>query len=71
MRMPALILGVILLIVGGLIAAGVFKYEDKNKAEIGPVALTVTREKTPPVNFGWVLIGVGAVAMVVGAASKK
>lgn len=71
MRLPAFILGVILLVAGGLIAAGVFKYESKEKAELGPIELSVTREKSPPINLGWVLMGVGAVAVVVGAISKK
>jgi|GEM_PF-6292314 len=71
MRMPALILGVILLIVGGLIAAGMLRYDGEDKAEFGPVKFSLTREKTPPANLGWVLVGVGALALVVGVASKK
>lgn len=71
MRMPAIIIGVILLVVGGLITAGVFKYDSKETAELGPIELSVTKEKSPPVNLGWILLGAGAVAVVIGAVSKK
>ncbi len=71
MRMPAIIIGVILLIIGGLITAGVFKYDSKETADLGPVEFSVTREKSPPINLGWILLGVGAVAVVIGVASKK
>ena len=71
MRMPAIIIGVILLVVGGLITAGVFKYDSKETAELGPIELSVTKEKAPPVNLGWILLGAGAVAVVIGAVSKK
>ena len=72
MRMPAFVVGVILLLVGGLITAGVFKFQTTEKvADIGPIEITTTDTKTPPINLGWVLIGVGAIAVVVGAVSKK
>lgn len=72
MRMPALIIGAILLIIGGLITAGVFKFQTTEKvADIGPIEITATDTKTPPINLGWVLIGVGAVVVVIGAISKK
>ncbi|WP_374602044.1 hypothetical protein [Arenimonas sp.] len=71
MRMPAIVIGVILLIIGGLISAGMFKYDSKETAEIGPIELSVTKEKSPPLNLGWILLGAGAVAVVIGVASKK
>lgn len=72
MRMPAIIIGAILLIIGGLITAGVFKFQSTEKvADIGPIEITTTDTKTPPINLGWVLIGLGAVAIVVGVSSKK
>mgnify|MGYP006209543945 CR=1 FL=1 len=71
MRMPAIIIGVILLVIGGLITAGVFKYDSKETAELGPIELSVTKEKSPPINLGWILLGAGAVAVVIGAVSKK
>ncbi len=72
MRMPALVIGVILLVAGGLIAAGVFKWESTEKvADIGPIEISKTETKSPPLNLGWVLLGAGAVAVVIGALSKK
>lgn len=72
MRMPALILGAILLVVGGLIAAGVFKFESTEKVlDIGPLEVSKTETKRPPLNLGWILLGAGAVAVVIGVASKK
>jgi hypothetical protein len=72
MRTPALIIGVILLVVGGLVAAGVFKWESTEKvADIGPIQINKTETKTPPLNLGWILLGAGAVAVVIGAISKK
>jgi hypothetical protein len=70
--MPAIIIGVILLVIGGLIAAGVFKFQSTEKvADIGPIEISKTDTKTPPINLGWILLGAGAIAVVVGVASKK
>jgi hypothetical protein len=72
MRTPALVIGVLLLIIGGLITAGVFKFQTTEKvADIGPIEISKTDTKTPPINLGWVLLGAGAVAVVIGAVSKK
>ena len=72
MRMPAIVIGVILLVIGGLIAAGVFKFQSTEKvADIGPIEISKTDTKTPPINLGWILLGAGAIAVVVGVASKK
>jgi hypothetical protein len=72
MRTPALVIGVLLLIIGGLITAGVFKFQTTEKvADIGPIEISKTDTKTPPINLGWILIGAGAVAVVIGAVSKK
>jgi len=72
MRMPAIVIGAILLIIGGLITAGVIKFQSTEKvADLGPIQISKTDTKTPPINLGWVLIGVGAVAVVIGVASKK
>lgn len=72
MRMPALVIGVILLVAGGLIAAGVFKWESTEKvADIGPIEISKTETRSAPLNLGWVLLGAGAVAVVIGALSKK
>lgn len=72
MRTPALVIGVILLVVGGLVASGVFKWQSTEKvADIGPIEISTTQTKTPPLNLGWILLGAGAVAVVVGVMSKK
>ena len=72
MRTPALVIGVLLLIIGGLITAGVFKFQTTEKvADIGPIEISKTDTKTPPINLGWILLGAGAVAVVIGVASKK
>ncbi|TNJ33073.1 DUF3185 domain-containing protein [Arenimonas terrae] len=72
MRTPALVIGVLLLIIGGLITAGVFKFQTTEKvADIGPIEISKTDTKTPPINLGWILLGAGAVAVVIGAVSKK
>lgn len=72
MRTPALVIGILLLIAGGLVVAGVIDFtRQETVAEIGPVELsTETRETAPPV-LGWVLLGAGAVAVVAGVISKK
>ena len=72
MRLPALLIGVILLVAGGLIVGGVFKWESTEKvADIGPIQINKTETKSPPSNLGWVLLGAGAVAVVAGALMKK
>ena len=72
MRMPALIVGVILLIIGGLITAGVFKFQSTEKvADIGPIEINKTETTKPSLNVGYLLLGLGAIVVVVGAVSKK
>ena len=72
MRAPALLIGVILLVAGGLIVGGVFKWESTEKvADIGPIQINKTETKSPPSNLGWILLGAGAVAVVAGALMKK
>jgi len=72
MRTPLLVIGALLLIAGGLVAAGVFKFQTTEKVvDLGPIEINKTDTRTPPVNLGWVLLGAGAVAVVIGAASKK
>ena len=72
MRVPALLIGVNLLVAGGLIVGGVFQWESTEKvADIGPIQINKTETKSPPSNLGWVLLGAGAVAVVAGALMKK
>jgi hypothetical protein len=72
MRNITLLVGALLLVAGGLAVAGVFKWETaETVADIGPIQISKTEEKAPPPNLGWVLLGAGAVAVVVGAMMKK
>jgi hypothetical protein len=72
MRSPLLIIGVILLVVGGLISAGVFSFtSEKQVAKLGPLEITSTEQKKPPLNLGYILLGIGAIVVVVGAVTKK
>jgi hypothetical protein len=71
MRIPLFIVGALLVLAGILVASGMMKYQDKEQVEIGKFELEASREKTAPVNWGWLLIGGGAVVLVAGAMVKK
>ena len=72
MRVPALLIGVILLVAGGLIVGGVIEWQSTEKvADIGPIQINKTETRSPPSNLGWVLLGAGAVVVVAGALMKK
>jgi hypothetical protein len=72
MRTPALIIGILLLIAGGLVSAGLFSFSDtKEVLKVGDASLSVTQQKTPDRTLGYVLLAVGAVVTVVGAMAKK
>jgi hypothetical protein len=72
MRTPALIIGILLLIAGGLVSAGMFSFSDtKEVLKVGDASLSVTQQKTPDRTLGYVLLAVGAVVTVVGAMAKK
>lgn len=72
MRIPAIVLGILLLLAGGLISLGVFEFDRTEKvAEIGPVTITKTETERAPLNLGYVLLGVGAVILVIGLVARK
>lgn len=72
MRVPALILGFLLLIAGALIAAGVFSFDkERSVAKLGPLELTATEQKKPPPLVGYVLLGAGLLVLTLGIAAKK
>jgi hypothetical protein len=72
MRIPLLIVGLVLLIAGALVCAGVFSVtEHKQVAKLGPLEITSSEEKKPPALLGYVLVGVGVVVLVIGAVAKK
>lgn len=72
MRVPAMIVGVVLVIIGGLMAVGMFKYKDTDKVvDFGKFEIEATKEKTAPLNWGYVLIGGGVLVLVAGALVRK
>jgi hypothetical protein len=72
MRTPALIVGILLLIVGGLISAGVFSFTKQSTvAKLGPLEITASEQKKPAPVLGYVLLGAGVLVLAFGAASKK
>ena len=72
MRMPALIVGILLLIASALVLSGTFTYNDnKEVLKIGDASLTMQEKKSPPKEWGYGLLAVGALALVIAATSKK
>lgn len=71
MRNALFIVGALLVVAGILVASGMMKYQDKEQVEIGKLELEASREKTAPANWGWLLLGGGAVVLVAGALTKK
>ena len=72
MRVPALIVGILLLIAGAAVSAGLFSFQStKTVADIGPLQIKTTETKKPSLNVGYLLLGLGAIVVVVGAVSKK
>lgn len=72
MRNPLFILGAILVAVGLFISAGKMRYQDTDKvADFGKLEIEATHEKKAPVNWGYVLIGGGAVLLVIGAMTRR
>ncbi len=72
MRKPALIIGILLLIAGALVSAGLFSFQStKTVADIGPIQIKTTETQKPSLNVGYLLLGLGAIVVVVGAVSKK
>lgn len=72
MRTPALIVGVLLLVVGGLISAGVLSFDKQETvAKLGPLEITTTDQKKPAPVVGYLLLGVGALVLIVGLVGRK
>ena len=72
MRTPALIVGILLLVVGGLISAGVVSFDrEETVAKIGALEVTSTAQHKPAPVIGYALLGAGALALVLGLASRK
>ena len=72
MRNTALIVGVLLLVAGGLISAGLLGFDQQETvAKIGSLAITKTERRKPPPLWGLGLLGVGVLLVVVGLRAKK
>lgn len=72
MRTFALIVGALLIVIGGLISAGVLSLSQRETvAKFGPIELTATEQKKPAPVLGYVLLGTGALVLVAGIAAKK
>ncbi len=72
MKRSALVIGIVLLALGGLIALGVVSYPDtKELFSVGDNAVTVQTDKTPSRNLGYVLLVIGGVITAVGVAARK
>ena len=72
MRTPALVIGVLLIIVGGLISAGVISFnQQETVAKLGPLEVTSTQEKKPAPMLGYILLGAGGLLVVFGLVTKK
>jgi hypothetical protein len=72
MRTPALIVGILLLIAGALISAGVIRFDKQETvAKLGSLEITSTQEKKPAPVLGYVLLGAGALLVVVALVAKR
>jgi hypothetical protein len=72
MRNPLFILGALMVAIGLFISAGKLHYQKTDKvADFGKLEIQATHEKTTPLNWGYVLLGGGAVLLVIGAMTRK
>jgi len=72
MRTPALIIGILLIVAGGLISAGVFSFnKEETVAKLGPLEVTATHQKKPAPMIGYILLGAGGLLVVIGLVAKK
>lgn len=72
MRNALFIVGALFVAAGLLMAAGKLHYKKTDTvADFGKLELHATHEKTAPINWGYVLLGGGAVLLVVGAMTRK
>ena len=72
MHKALLILGALLVVARLAVAGGLMKYQDKDKvADFGSLEIEATHEKQAPLNWGYMLLGAGAVALVAGAMMRR
>jgi hypothetical protein len=66
-KSPALIIGALLLVLGLFITAGKLFYTESDKVvDLGPLEVTSTEEKRVPLNWGYVLLGIGGITLAAG-----
>jgi len=72
MRNALFIVGALFVAAGLLMASGKLHYTKTDKvADFGKLEVEATRQKTAPLNWGYVLLGGGAVLLVIGAMTRK
>ncbi len=72
MRIFALLLGVLLLATGGAISFGLIEYDTQSTlAKIGPLEVKSTEKTQPDRRIGYLLLGVGAVSLIIGIVVGK
>ena len=72
MKTGIIVTGVLLVIVGALIAMGAISFPDNQEVlSIGDNSLSVETQEKPSSTLGYVLLGIGGVVTVVGAARRK
>jgi hypothetical protein len=72
MRNALFIVGALFVAAGLLMAAGKLHYQHTDRvADFGKLEIDATHEKTAPLNWGYVLLGGGAVLLVIGAMTRR
>lgn len=72
MRAGLIVVGIIIAALGLWVALGKFMYNDtETKAQIGPVKVQATEQKSVPVALGYLGIVVGAGLIIAGAMRKS
>lgn len=71
MRAGLIVVGIIIAALGIWVALGKFMYNDtETKAQLGPVKVQATEQKTVPVALGYIAIVVGAGLVIAGTMRK-
>jgi hypothetical protein len=71
MRAALIVVGIIIAALGVWVALGRFTYDHtETKAQLGPVKVQATEQKTVPIALGYVGIVIGAGLVIAGAVRK-
>jgi hypothetical protein len=72
MRNALFVVGVLFAAAGLLMAAGKMHYTKTDKvADFGKLEIEAKHEKSAPINWGYLLLGGGAILLVAGAMTRK